>query len=88
MHIDETDFLEFVEVASEKIPEPHMPEVYETRCPHCNEIIRLPLVARKRDLENLAKLIDIANEYLNEEDVPKKILTELMNKINKELNFH
>ena len=84
--IDETE-IDMSLYLEEALPKLERLKNIEERCPHCGDMIRYPLIARKRDIESFKELLDIMNKYLGEMGVPGKILSEIMDGINSRLNI-
>ena len=80
--VSDISVFEQIEEAIEKLSEPIM----KKQCPRCGYYMQYPKVAKRSHVEAFEELIEIANEYLNENGVPEKILSELMKKINARLN--
>lgn len=46
----------------------------ESRCPHCKEMVRRPVIARSRDVQAFEGLLAIAEKYLDGQGVREKML--------------
>lgn len=84
IYVDDREIEIFLEQALpmlEEIP------VIEERCYHCNNPMRFPIIARKRDIDSFKELLKIAAEYLIENGIQEKVLAEIMKKIEERLNI-
>lgn len=56
-------------------------EIEEHRCVNCGYHMRFPIVARQEHIEAFEKILEAANEYIEEKGVTEKMLNELLDKL-------
>lgn len=81
MYIDDTKLTKFLETAVPKLVDPTAFKIVVQYCPHCHGPIKFPLIARQCDIDAFQEMLQIAYDYLSENNVPERILSELLDRI-------
>lgn len=77
LHIERSLTPDFVNAVDAVLDLSPLPEVSH-KCPHCGLTVRYPKVARERDIESLQELVAIAEKYIEDKGVAKKMLAECL----------
>lgn len=71
------DVVPFAEAAIERLD-----PLYETYpCPQCGCGVNFPRVASRKDIDDFANILEVAEKYLSDNRVMDKIIAELMDRI-------